>query len=122
MHGGRTKEAERRVSAVSVLSEQTGVEIASAAQSAASDPKLAGQAAAARKHYLELRAHFFAFTKTLHGVGGQLEPTDGKDRSPQPGIDQLIEQILGGGSGRIHVDRGGAHAEIDFHDLQDLDP
>ena len=120
--GGRTKEAERRVGAVSVLSEQTRAEIAAAAQSVAGDPKLAAQLATARKHYGELRAHFFAFAKGLHGLAGPPEGGNGKDRPAQPGIDQLLEQILGGGSGRIHVDRGGAQAEIGVIDLQDLDP
>jgi hypothetical protein len=134
MHAGRTKEAADRVQALRAMSEQTHAEVERAVQAAANDPQLAKQAASARKHYLEIRAHLSQFVKGLHGLDSGSEPPPARDRghghSPSgrrgrahhDPVGELIDHILDGSDGRIHVDRGAARGDVATQDLQEVDP
>jgi len=136
MHAGRTKEAGDRVQALRAMSEQTRAEVTRAVQAAAHDPQLANQAATARKHYQEIRAHLLQFIRGLHGLDldakGAGEVAAKGDRAHAAGsrsrsrrhhdpVGDLIDDILGGEDGRIHVDRGAARGDFPVVDFQDVD-
>ena len=130
MHAGRTKEAADRVHALRAMSEQTRVEVDRAVQAAANDPQLAKQAASARKHYLEIRAHLSQFVKGLHGLDAGPEPAHDRRHAPSgrrghahhDPVGELIDGILDGNDGRIHVDKGAARGDVPVDDLQEVDP
>jgi len=136
MHAGCTKEAGDRVQALRAMSEQTRAEVTRAVQAAAHDPQLAKQAATARKHYQEIRAHLLQFIRGLHGLDldarGAGEVAAKADRAHADGsrsrsrkhhdpVGDLIDDILGGEDGRIHVDRGAARGDVPVVDFQDVD-
>jgi len=136
MHAGRTKEAGDRVQALRAMSEQTRAEVTRAVQAAAHDPQLAKQAATARKHYQEIRAHLLQFIRGLHGLDldargagevaakGDRARADGsrsRGRQHHDPVGDLIDDILGGEDGRIHVDRGAARGDFPVVDFQDVD-
>ena len=136
MHAGRTKEAGDRVQALRAMSEQTRLEVTRAVQAAAQDPQLSKQAAGARKHYLEIRAHLLQFIRGLQGLdldAGVAGEAEAKGDRAQPGgsptraqkhhdpVGDLIDGILDGEDGRIHADRGAARGDVRVVDFQDVD-
>src|SRR5438067_849008 len=91
---------------------------------------LAKQAASARKHYLEIRAHLSQFVKGLHGLDAGPEPPHDRRHAPSgrrghahhDPVGELIDGILDGNDGRIHVDKGAARGDVPVDDLQEVDP
>ena len=137
MQAQRTKEAAARVQAVSAVSEATRAKVAAAVQAAAGNAALSRQARDASRHYLAIRAQFFKFVSTIHGLpelSGEEQKREhgapaqldthahrpGKRRTHDP-LEELIDSIVGAGGGHIHADRGSNRGD-DQPAYHDIDP
>ena len=93
MSAGKTKEAGDRVQAVSMTSEHARSEVARAVSASSKFGKLAKQAQAASKHYLEIRGHFFTFVKGLHGLAGKAQEAQAASATQDPELLKLMADI-----------------------------
>ncbi|HUJ29472.1 MAG TPA: DUF4157 domain-containing protein, partial [Myxococcales bacterium] len=93
MQAKKTKEAGDKVQALSQLSEHCRSEVTKAVKASAKFATLAKQAQAASKHYLDIRAHFFDFVKTLHGLAGDEKKHGDANAKSYPDLLELMSDI-----------------------------